>query len=301
MFGESISRPQISQIHTDESQLEPLLVDLSEIGVDWFLAMILPRPSVSKTLRDCHVKSCSLSSPVFATTRRGQAAKSPSRKIATLVLTKKCSRVCVGCWFTKQVCRANRLILLVMSLQSNSDKDKFLADVAFGIALAGTAQRGKVYRRESSADERKNFRSALRCALENLAQQYDAPVTDDRHVSNIDDLARTLSKQHPEALNASSFRIGSAQKALNLYLKMLWCFDRIPTPPHCPFDRVVLSRVPGCESVKWTQLDSLPEYERIVRRARSVSNGVSLADWELHLYTSALSAARVTSLGADAT
>src|SRR5258706_7444690 len=188
-----------------------------------------------------------------------------------------------------------------MSLQPNSDKVKFLADVAFGIALPGTAQRGKVYRRESSADERKNFRSALRLALENLAQQYDAPVTDDRHVSNIDDLARTLSNQHPEAFNASRFRIGSAQKALNLYLKMLWCFDCIPTPPHCPFDRVVLSRLPGCESVKWTQLDSLPEYERIVRCARSVSNGVSLADWELHLYTSALAAARATSLGVGAT
>ena len=47
------------------------------------------------------------------TTRRGRAAKSQSRKIATLVLTIKCSRVCVGCRFTKHVIRANRLILVV--------------------------------------------------------------------------------------------------------------------------------------------------------------------------------------------
>lgn len=65
VFGESISQPQISQIHTDESQLEPLLVALSEIDVDRLLEMILPRTSVSKTLRDCHVKSCSLGSPVL--------------------------------------------------------------------------------------------------------------------------------------------------------------------------------------------------------------------------------------------
>jgi hypothetical protein len=117
-------------------------------------------------------------------------------------------------------------------------------------------------------------------------------------MTNIKNLAQTLSKKYPEALHGSRFRIGSAQKALNLYLKMLWCLDRIPTPPHCPFDAIVLSHIPGCQSVRWTQLDSLPEYQRIVRCARSAANGVSLAEWELHLYTSALSAVRVANLAA---
>ena len=186
----------------------------------------------------------------------------------------------------------------VMSLQSKSDKDRFLSDVAFGIALAGTAQRGNLYGRESTTDERNRFRLALRQALENFTDQYRSPVTHDRHIANIDDLSRTLSKRHPAALNGQRFRIGSAQKALNLYLKMLWCFDRIPTPPHCPFDRIVLSHVPGCERVNWTQLDSLPEYERIARCARSAANGVSLAEWELHLYTDALSGTRSLPVGA---
>lgn len=185
----------------------------------------------------------------------------------------------------------------VMSLQPTSHKEKFLSDVVFGITLAGTVQRGKVYRREATTSERNRFRLALRAALENLAEQYRAPVNDDRHVTNIKNLAQTLSKQYPQALTGSRFRIGSAQKALNLYLKMLWCFDRIPTPPHCPFDAIVLSHVPGCELLRWTQLDSLPEYRRIVRCARSETNGVSLAEWELHLYTAALSkAARVANL-----
>jgi hypothetical protein len=177
-----------------------------------------------------------------------------------------------------------------MSLQPSSHEEKFLSDVIFGITLAGTAQRGKLYRREAAPSERNRFRLALRSALENLAQQYRVPVNDDQHVTNIKNLALTLSKQYPEALNGSRFRIGSAQKALNLYLKMLWCLDRIPTPPHCPFDAIVLSHVPGCASVRWTQLDSLPEYQRIVRCARSAANGGSLAEWELHLYTAALSA-----------
>lgn len=185
-----------------------------------------------------------------------------------------------------------------MSLQPNPHKEQFLADVIFGITLAGTSQRGNLYRREATTHQRNTFRLALRRALENLAEQYSAPVTDNGHVANIYNLAETLSKQHADALAGSRFRIGSAQKALNLYLKMLWCLDRIPTPPHCPFDRIVLSHVPGCERVNWTQFDSLSDYERIVRCARSAANGVPLAEWELLLYTAALSAARTASLGA---
>jgi len=182
-------------------------------------------------------------------------------------------------------------------LLPNSNKEKFLSDVVFGLTLAGTAQRGKLYRGESTGDERRKFRLALRGALEKLAEQYRTPVADDRHVANIENLAKTLSQKCADVLNGSTFRIGSAQKALNLYLKMLWCLDRIPAPPHCPFDRIVLSHVPGRERIKWTELDSLPEYQRIVRCARSVANGVSLAEWELHLYT-ALSTGRASDVGA---
>lgn len=185
-----------------------------------------------------------------------------------------------------------------MSLQTNSHKEKFLSDVIFGITLAGTSQRGNLYRREATTNERNKFRPALRRALENVAEQYRTPVGDDRHIANINNLAKTLSQQQAHALNGRRFRIGSAQKALNLYLKMLWCLDRIPMPPHCPFDRIVLSRAPGCEGMNWTQLDSLHDYKHIVRCARSAANGVPLAEWELHLYTAALSAARAASLGA---
>jgi hypothetical protein len=175
----------------------------------------------------------------------------------------------------------------------DSDREAFLRDVVFGIALNGTAQRGKLYREGSGETERRALRSALRRALENLIEQYRNGLSEAEHIANIDQLAQMLSAEHADALNSGRFRIGSAQKALNLYLKLLWCLDRIPTPPHCPFDAIVLSRVPGCEHVRWTQLDSLPEYQRIVACARTAAHDGSLAEWELHLYTAALSAGRV--------
>lgn len=174
-----------------------------------------------------------------------------------------------------------------------NSRQAFLRDVVFGITLNGTVQRGKLYREGSTDTQRRALRSTLRRALENLIEQYRNGVSEAEHLANIDTLARTLSDEHPDALNSGRFRIGSAQKALNLYLKLWWCLDRIPTPPHCPFDAIVLSRVPGCERVRWTQLDSLPEYQRIVACAKAAANGASLAEWELHLYTAALSAGRV--------
>lgn len=46
------------------------------------------------------------------------------------------------------------------------------------------------------------------------------------------------------------FRIGSAQKALNLYRKYLWCLGYIPFPPHCPFDATIIDQLPVCQKIK---------------------------------------------------
>jgi hypothetical protein len=175
----------------------------------------------------------------------------------------------------------------------NSEQQKFLADVSFGVALLGTVQRGKLYREGASETQKRAFRSALRSALEILIEQYREGVSEEEHIVIIDNLALTLSEKYPDALKGGRFRIGSAQKALNLYLKLLWCLDQIPTPPHCPFDSVVLSRIPGCEHVRWTQLDSLSEYQRIVDYAKVAAGKVPLADWELCLYGAAQSARRL--------
>lgn len=40
--------------------------------------------------------------------------------------------------------------------------------------------------------------------------------------------------------------------------------------------------------MRWTQLDSLPEYERIVRQAKAAAGNSTIAEWELRLYDAAL-------------
>jgi hypothetical protein len=184
-------------------------------------------------------------------------------------------------------------ILTFGCFDMNDEQQTFLEDVSFSTALNGTVQRGKVYRPGSTEAQKRVFRAALRQHLKSFIRQYQRRISEGQHLKNIDNLTTTLSKGKPaEALNEGRFRIGSAQKALNLYLKMLWCLDRIPMPPHCPFDSVVLSRVPGCGKIRWTQLDDLSEYAGIVACAKVEAHGVPLAEWELSLYSAAQLARR---------
>lgn len=164
-----------------------------------------------------------------------------------------------------------------------ADQEAFLVDQIFSLTLMGTAQRGKLYRKESSEPSRESFRQALRAELAKYAIQYKKRVSSDRHCANISALSDDLSALHKDALTCGRFRIGSAQKALNLYLKYLWCLDRIKPPPHCPFDYGILLKVPNCEDVKWTELDCIARYKEIVREAELVakSKNLTLAEWEL--------------------
>ena len=162
-----------------------------------------------------------------------------------------------------------------------SGQEVFLLDQVFSLTLMATTQRGKIYRNGSGEPSRNRFRQALRSALENLATQYKSDVSAAQHCANIEVLSKDLSSSHKEALNGERFRIGSAQKALNLYLKYLWCLDRIARPPHCPFDYRILSLIPNCETVKWTELDCISEYKRIVGEAEREAGDLSLSEWEL--------------------
>jgi len=120
-----------------------------------------------------------------------------------------------------------------------------------------------------------------------MASAYKSPVPEDQHERNIEELAATLSTGHEKVLAKGRFRIGCAQKALNLYLKYIWCFGEIGTPPQCPFDSRIIGQLPGFEDVRWPELDKLSEYHLLVEAARKKAGAqTSLADWELHTFDS---------------
>lgn len=131
--------------------------------------------------------------------------------------------------------------------------------------------------------DRRDFRRAFAAEIRDQIEQYHQNTLEEVHVQIVDTISRRLSESHGYILRENRLRIGTVQKALNLYLKILWCIDSDwPTPPHCPIDRIILRNAGIREN--WTELDSICQYNDWVSklRAHSLSKGFdSLASWEL--------------------
>ena len=166
----------------------------------------------------------------------------------------------------------------------DAHQERFLKDELFSLTLMATVQRAGVYRPGTTERERKEFRLALQKRLEKTAQSYASKVSEDTHITNIIELSTQLSAAHGEVLQRNRFRVGTAQKALNLYLKYLWCIGRIPEPPHCPFDSQIIAKLPTYKGLGWTALDSEDAYRDLVKAAKTKAQGCSLAAWELETY-----------------
>lgn len=163
-------------------------------------------------------------------------------------------------------------------------RERFLRDEFHGLTLGATTQRGNVYARGLSEAERSLVHQSLRTSLDGMSAEYLREVSESVHLARIAELADKISSRHAALLAGGRFRIGSAQKALNLFLKYLWCAGLIPTPPHCPFDARVIAKLPSADRCAWTTLDEMPSYQHLVEAARRVAGDRSLAEWELDLY-----------------
>ena len=166
----------------------------------------------------------------------------------------------------------------------NEQQQRFIEDEFFNCTIRAAFQRAHIYTPETGENARGRLREALRSSLAQIASRYCEVVTEEDHIKNIVSLSEALSKEHTAALVDGRFRIGIAQKALNLYLKYLWCLGKVSTPPHCPFDGVMIEKLAGCDEISWTKFDSLEEYEKLVQAAKKEAGAKPLAEWELEAY-----------------
>jgi hypothetical protein len=169
-------------------------------------------------------------------------------------------------------------------MKNRLERRRFLHDELFSLTLMATVQRGRLYAPNVNGDRRAEFQKSLRQQLERLAKQYGGSVSESAHLRNIECLSARLSESHSSILREGRFRVGSAQKALNLFLKYLWCMGEIRIPPHCPFDRGVIQRLPPRVRRNWTEIERLDQYKALVEAAKRIAAPSSLAEWELALY-----------------
>ena len=181
---------------------------------------------------------------------------------------------------------------------------KFLDQETFALTVNGALGRNKTYRGGIDSNSRSGFRESLRCWLYSRVEEYRAErIGDERHLANIEALSSMLSERHGDILLGGTFHIGSAQKALNLYLKYCWARGVVLEPPHCPIDSIVLAKIAKCASdvgcricadVTWTKIRCIHEYMHFVDKAkvRAADKRLSLARWELGIWEEGTDAQR---------
>jgi hypothetical protein len=175
----------------------------------------------------------------------------------------------------------------------SGEKWEFIEDELIANAIHAAFQRGGVY--GDSKDNENQRRIQLRDCLANLLQdlrvQYEVSVSSTQHEKNIMLIASNISQDFGDILRNGKMRIGTAQKALNLYLKYMWCLGKIATPPHCPFDGIVIDLLTlekDDRNIRWTTMDTMDQYRVLVDAAEkemTKARCASLAEWELRSYS----------------
>lgn len=171
-------------------------------------------------------------------------------------------------------------------------KWEFVEGELIAASINAAFQRANVYADPKAYTDprRQTLRDKLGSLLRDLGAQYTNAVNNQEHKLNLAKIADDLTEafKDTDLLRGKRFRIGIAQKALNLFLKYLWCLGKIPTPPDCPFDDGIIAKLPLSEQQKkdlqWTAFDSLDGYQTLVDAGLAkitVTKHASLSDWEL--------------------
>ncbi len=194
-------------------------------------------------------------------------------------------------------------------------KGDFLREQLYILAYKAAMTRGEKIYCDSTSEEVKCFQRKLKCRVMKIANDFNKGASTDKdasaihrsnseapdkmkkasddHTRKIKKLADGLTKKYrrifhnegKDGIKKKQFKIGRAQKLINLYLKYLWVAGEIQTPPpHCPFDAIILEKLGKVE--KWTKTDAIAQYKCWVDAACKAAKkeNLSIAEWELVKY-----------------
>ena len=157
--------------------------------------------------------------------------------------------------------------------------------LSFKAALSTRDKQYPVYDKETKIWQRSRAKNVLREWLVKIQEKYSGGnITELEHISFIADVANRVSIELAEYLHNRRFRVGIAQKLVNVHLKYLWTAGFCYEPPHCPIDGII--RDTAGISYIWTRSDSIEEYKKAVRELKFISaaKNLTLAQWELQTF-----------------
>ena len=167
---------------------------------------------------------------------------------------------------------------------------KFIYREVTILAWGASVQRAKLYNPAIPPEDRDTdmFRLAVLTFIESsLLSKYKTKCSEPDHIKNIQSLVTFGTTAGGTLLGPDGYRFGVAQKLLNLMLKYLWCLGHIVEPPHCPVDRIVLSKTTLRDKLNWTEIKTTAKYSEAINAIRTVAKAanLSLPEWELQFYS----------------
>ncbi|MEI8063622.1 MAG: hypothetical protein WCH84_06125 [Verrucomicrobiota bacterium] len=179
--------------------------------------------------------------------------------------------------------------------KTNMSAQRFLINQAIANSIIAAFQHAPIYVKGLKTDDpkRDNLRKELTKRLRSLGANYAKGRVKKDHFQIIINLAEKLTEKfkQTQTLRDDRFRIGIAQKSLNLYLKYLWCLGIIrQPPPHCPLDGIIISKLDLIRGeigkYKWTKLDDIETYRTLINKCKCKAGTTSIAEWELREWNS---------------
>lgn len=171
------------------------------------------------------------------------------------------------------------------------DKLEFVINELWILAWAASVQRAKLYVEKTDSGnsiKATKFRGdVIKFLKESIVSQYVDGCTEERHYKNIEALVVHANKIDPGILGAAGYKYGVAQKLLNLSLKYYWCLGHVNEPPHCPIDRIIISKTKHNGKINWTQITKRSQYEDVIKEVKDLAGrkGLSIPQWELTYYS----------------
>lgn len=160
---------------------------------------------------------------------------------------------------------------------------EFLIEEFWILSWAASVQRANLYRKEADVKDRPEFKqNVIDYCKKNIIPMYSEEIKENQHLDNIQSIVGEASKFASSQVLECGYKVGVAQKLLNLQLKYLWCSGFITSPPpHCPVDRIILAKTSLKGKMSWTKISSISEYMKAIQAIKVVAGKQPLAEWEL--------------------
>ena len=168
------------------------------------------------------------------------------------------------------------------------------ADLSIAYAKPGQYEETPIFDFESGEfdlDEAKKMKNDIRKFLyDYYAELGRNPISEEDHKKRLRSLAMTLTRRYKHMLYEKRYRLGVAQLAVNMFLKLLWSAGLIDEPHHCPFDNKVKRKITRFAEngwlEYWNEFTTMRDYEEYVWAARTAASKeeLSIAEWDMKYF-----------------